>query len=482
MKLVWRLPRLAAFLLPFLWSVIADARAGGGEHYNPGGSSSSDGGDGGGLPIWLIWSLLRFTFEYPAIALPIWAIVLFFVWRMKNAKPGSAIDVDPTRPRQEPRRRSGPPALPTRATLESISRNDPDFDAQVLAGRVTKLFLEVQEAWFLRDLNPVRRYLTDATFRRFNTLLTIMQAEGRRDAQADTRVIGLNIVAASSSDSFESVTYAIEAQMRDTDVRSDRTDEQARQEASRAPKQLFVEAWTFVRRRGAKSVDSDVWGQGGCPNCGAPFTGGETNVCEYCKVIVNSGNHDWVLSEITQASEFDPHQTNDRALAALRQRDPEAAPEILEDRALLLFWKWIEACTFADPTRVRKLATKDAYDRVADSLENAPKDRVPLLRTPAVGGADVVSCQLDVNGFDRIHVDVRWSAAMNSDGKRPMRHELVMTRKTGAQTDPRTGLSTERCGSCNAPLTNSDSTRCDYCGHDLSSAATEWQLLDVVTR
>lgn len=479
-KLVRWLPRLAAFSLPFLWSVLADARAGGGEHYNPGGSGrSSSGGDDGGIPIWLIWTLVRLTFEYPVIGIPLWAIIIFFAWRMKKARPISSA-VHHARHRQD--MRQAPPPLPRSVPLGKIAQNDPGFDPDVLAGRVTQLFLEVQEAWFLRDLRPVRRYLTDATFRRLNTLLTLMQAEGRRGAQVDARVIDLRIVAASASESFESVTYAIQASMRDADVRADRTDEQARQEASLAPDRPFIEMWTFVRRKGAKSVDTEVWGQGGCPNCGAPFTGGETNVCEYCKAIVNSGNHDWVLSEITQASEFNPHQVNDRALATLRARDPEAAPEILEDRALLLFWKWIEACAFADPAKVRKLATTAAYERVAKSLEGAPKHRVPLLRTPAVGGADVVSCELDVDGFDRVHVDVRWSAAMNSDGKRPMRHELVMTRKTGAQTDRGAGLSTERCGTCNAPLTDSDSTRCDYCGHDLSSAATEWQLLDVLGR
>lgn len=470
---------LGVFAATVSFASLAWARAGGGEHYTPGGSSSGDyGGGGDGLPLYLIWWLIRLTFEHPLVALPIWAVVLFIAWSVNRSRPGSATRRAMKRVEYERVR----PQSDLHTSLQRLREQDPAFDQAVLTERVRKLFREVQEAWFLRDLTPVRRYLTDATYRRFSTLLTLMHAEGRRDAQADVRILGLRPLRVTLNESFESVTFEIDASMRDTDVAAHRTDEEARREASHAPEQRFTEMWTFLRRRGASSTSDAVWGQGGCPNCGAPFTGGETNTCEYCNAIVNSGNHDWVLSEITQASEYTPHPATDRVLARLRERDPEAAAEILEDRALLLFWKWIEACAFADPSRVRKLTTRPSYDRIAASLRDAPKDRVPLVRIPAVGGADVLACEVDVDGFDRIHVDLRWSAAMGGGSTRPRRHVLVMVRKTGAATNKGVGLSTERCGNCSAPLTDSDSTACAFCGEDLAAAEHQWQLVDLMPR
>lgn len=485
-----RLPRMkrqltvaqrgAVFAAAATWSALAWARAGGGEHYTPGGSSSGDfgGSSGDGLPLYLIWMLLRLTFEHPLVALPIWAVVLFIAWTANRSRPGSATRRALKRVEHERVR----PQSDLHTSLQRLKEMDPAFDQAVLTERVRKLFREVQEAWFLRDLAPVRRYLTDATYRRFAILLTLMKAEGRRDAQADVRVLGLRPLRVTLGETFESITFEIDASMRDTDVAAHRSDEEARREASHAPEQRFTEMWTFLRRRGAKSTSDAVWGQGGCPNCGAPFTGGETNTCEYCGAIVNSGNHDWVLSEITQASEYTPHPSTDRVLAKLRERDPEAAAEILEDRSLLLFWKWLEACAFADPTRVRQVTTRPAFDRIAASLQDAPKDRVPLVRIPAVGGADVLASEVDVDGFDRVHVDVRWSAAMGGAATRPRRHVLVMVRKTGATTNRNTGLSTERCGHCSAPLTDSDSTTCAFCGQDLAAAEHQWQFVDLMPR
>lgn len=459
--------------MPLLWSALAWARAGGGEHYrsDSGSGSGSGSGEGGELVFWLLIQLVRLTIRYPIIGIPLWIVLIVVAW----------IVIDGTR--KSTRERNERIERPTRpVAVAALTRNDPAFDVSELAKRVGKLFVEVQEAWFRNDLGPVRRYLSDATYRRFTTLLALMRAEGRRDALADIRINGIELLEASSGETFDTVSFAIDASMRDADVAADWSDEQARREAERAPVGRFTEVWTFLRRRGAKSVSEDVWGQGGCPNCGAPFTGGESNTCEYCGAVVNSGNHDWVLSEITQASAYHSSDRALRILQPLRARDPEAAPEILRDRALLLFWKWIEASSLVQPEKLRKFATNAAYGAMTMGLRDAPKESAPLVRTPAVGGADILQCVVDARGYDRVVVEVKWSAEMGAQGIKPRTHVLVMTRKTGALTNETTGLSTERCGTCNAPLTDSDSTTCDFCGHDLATASTEWQMVDVVDR
>jgi len=72
---------------------------------------------------------------------------------------------------------------------------------------------------------------------------------------------------------------------------------------SGAPLETFYEVWSFARRVGAQTLAKGGSLEGRCPECGADVPPAETVRCEFCKAIVNSGLHDWVLAEITQIVE-----------------------------------------------------------------------------------------------------------------------------------------------------------------------------------
>lgn len=468
---------------------LAFARAGGGEHYTGGGGGSSgDFGGSGGADLYVIFELLRgaiyLTIAYPGVMIPVWLVGggVGFVWYLRRPSVTTSHEVS----RLERQRLQPQADLP--AALASLKQRDPAFDEDQLLERTRAIFLEIQEAWFRRRLGDVRHFMSDGLHRRFHVLQDLMKAEGRRDALADVRVQSARILEAKRTEGFDVVTVSIAAEIRDTEVPATVDDEAARAAALRAPKTSFVELWTFVRRPGATTREGFDAGAGRCPNCGAPFDRGATNTCAYCNAIVNSGQYSWVLSEITQASEFLPHHRKAPGLDSLRTRDPDAAAEILEDRALLLFWKWVEGWALNDVKRMRKVSTIGFLDaQVAEKSGYAQRGQRLHIAKPAVGGADVAAVEIDVDGFDRVHVDLRWSAAValeehgrtGNASPRFRRHVLTMVRKTGAKTGVE-GLATERCGTCRAPLTNSDSPVCDYCGHDLTSAATEWQLGQLV--
>ena len=72
----------------------------------------------------------------------------------------------------------------------------------------------------------------------------------------------------------------------------------------------YEEVWSFLRKRGSKSKNGVPALEGRCPNCGADLPVSDVVRCEYCKAVVNSGEHDWVLAEITQPEEWRPWMTN----------------------------------------------------------------------------------------------------------------------------------------------------------------------------
>lgn len=377
--------------------------------------------------------------------------------------------------------------------LWSLKGRDPAFEVRDFLERTRSIFIDVQQAWFVRRLTDVRHVMSDGLFRRFLVLHDLMKAEGRRDALAGLRVLRMEILEASLTEGFDVVTVAIEAEVRDAEVPASFDDTAAQQAALRASLTTFEEAWTFVRRPGATTRVGFGAAARKCPHCGAPFERGATNTCDYCSVIVNSGQYDWVLTEITQPSEYSPLRRTPPGLDVLRSRDPDAATEVLEDRALLLFWKWLECWALNHPNQLRKVAAPGIFESqmVEMNVHVAAGQRM-VIRTPAVGSADVTAVEVDVDGFDRVHVDIRWSASITLDANGPAgtlgsartpvrhrRHTLTMIRKTGAQTG-QAGLATDRCGTCRAPLSDTETTTCDHCGHDLIAGDSEWLLAALI--
>lgn len=488
--------RLARFA-PWLWLIVplvSFARGGGGEHYSSNRSSSrssghgsggggSGGGDGDGLGEMLLF-VAEMTFRYPKVMCPL--LVVFAVgWYFYQSSNDPTVTTRKALERREAETRTLVSARDVDGWVNALKLRDPDFELLALLDKVKALFLQLQDAWFKRDLTPLRPFLSDATYQRFNVQLKLMNAQGIRDALADIQVLDLQIIGLDQSAWFDTVHIRVKAQMRDTDVVASASDAEAIAAARRVPIEPFIEVWSFVRKPGARTKIGADLSQGKCPNCGAPFRGGATNSCEYCGAVVNSGNYDWTLSEITQGVEHIRGYAMVDGLKAAREADPALNLEILEDRASLIFWKWIDAQSSAESRRLAKLATEDFTAQLDEELATiARAGRRKVFLECAVGG--VTTRQLHRrDGYDRVDIEIRWSARMGTlpAGTRPphlptapQRWVFSLIRKEGAQTRVDTGMATDRCASCGAALTDSASPSCDYCGVLLSGGERDWVL------
>lgn len=452
--------------IPWLFLFVATsalARIGGGENFNSGNSSDDGGGDGGALVQMLVWLIIR----HPQVGIPVAIIVAigFFIWKAQQGGEAStrkAID------RAEAERRTSVSAAAVDGWVGALKAKDPQFDLLRFFDRTRREFLELQDAWFKRNLEPVRKYLSDATFQRLVVQLKLMELSGVRDAIADPVVIDLQIIGLEQNDSFDSVHIRVTADMKDTDAPATASDDQALALAKKQKPERFTEVWTFLRKPGTQTkVDGDV-SQGKCPNCGAPFTGGAANTCEFCGAIVNSGNYDWVLSEITQGSQFQPHPMLPDGFAKVRQSDPSFTTEALEDRASLVFWKWIEAQSLGDPSRLSKVAAPEFAGGVQKRA----------FREVAVGAVNTQQLS-SANGRDVAAIELRWSAKVGNGPSQPLRYVMLMERGAGAKTPDAHGMSTNRCAQCGAPLTDNGQTSCEFCGNALASGDHDWVLRDL---
>lgn len=461
----------------------AFARIGGGESFDSGNSSSDSGGGDIG---WIIEILFWLILEHPTIGIPltIIAIIGFVIWN--NSKAGDrstrkAID------QAEAERRTQVSAAAVEGWVSSLKAKDPGFDLIKFLDRTKRQFLELQDAWFKRNLEPVRKYLSDATFQRLVVQLKLMDLLGVRDAIADPQVLDLQIIGLEQDESFDTVHIRVTAQLRDSEAPTTATDEQALAIARRADFEKFIEVWTFVRKPGTQTkVEGDL-SQGRCPNCGAPFAGGAANTCEFCGAIVNSGNYDWVLSEITQGSQHQRRPLPPEGLVRARQRDPELTTEALEDRASLVFWKWVEAQSLGDASRLAKYAGPEFTAEVRSGLEQLTSSgRQKYFIDCAVGGVNTQQVTQE-NGKDVAAIEIKWSAkiGIGPRGKKPptlpsqpQRYVMLLERAVGAKSSASTGMSTNRCPQCAAPLTDNGQPSCEFCGAVLNSGERDWVLRD----
>jgi len=354
--------------------------------------------------------------------------------------------------------------------LNALRGQDPGFDQAQFAERAKGVMAKVNEAWIAGAMGPARRHISDGVYVRFQTQLALLKAQGLRNAMADWSVVACDVLAAESDAKWDTVHVKMVGQARDADVPASLSAQQAMEKAKHAPLQRYEEVWSFLRKRGSKSKNGVPTLEGRCPNCGADLPVSDVVRCEYCKAVVNSGEHDWVLAEITQPEEWRPWMTNAEigGLAELQAKDPAVSRQELEDRASVVFWKWIDA---------RVTGTRQRFERFCLQPGQPPADRAALSQV-AVGSSELMDVTVAQDGpigpVDRVEVEIVWSASENGGQPVNQTSRVVLARATGATS--KGGLNSLDCPNCRGPLADSDLAKCNFCGEPLAGGKYEWSL------
>jgi predicted lipid-binding transport protein (Tim44 family) len=469
----------AVLLLRLLEASVALARPGGGGSYHGGGGGGGGGGGfggggGGGL---------SFGGGSPGVAVPLdgsgllGIIVILVVLvavaiikqRIAAALDGGARDALSEAQDQQTAEVRGS------ASLDALRARDPAVTEQSIVEHTTQMADMLRNAWCGGDMRPARAFVSDGVFSRFQVQLALMRQENRRNVMGDARIRAVTLEAVESADPLDVVHVRVVGEARDTEVTVNANDDQVRAALGRTKVEPYTEVWSLVRRAGAQSKPAGYQVGKACPSCGAPLGEGEALKCRYCGALVCSGEHDWVLAEITQLVEWHPTGRGEQGIEALHARDPGVAREVLEDRASYAFWKWVEAGRAGSFAPMRKSAAPGLLQG------GAHLDWVRGLSDVAVGGADLVACELDgEDGFDRVYVEVFWSARFGgAKAYTPVKTVLRLARRSGVTS--KLSMTSLVCAACGAPLVESDSTKCDHCGAELAAGERAW-VLDAILR
>jgi hypothetical protein len=282
---------LAVLLVP----TVALARAGGGQVGGFSGGSSFGGGSGlggfsggsvgGGAGSWCCSGVIVIII-----------VVVVVVWSLiKNRRGGTPAGAPET----------GAPiipggGMPAGDPFSDIKAGDPNFNTEMFYGRVNEMFIAIQYAWMNRNLEPVRRFLSDQQFSVLNnSVQTDYVAKSQINKLDNIHVDHMEPVEVVKQGDYDSVKMLITATVIDytVDERTGALVNPGELGDGKTPT-TFQEYWTFMRKSGVQSkMDATITK---CPNCGAPVTDGNYVKCAYCGVQMNDPTLDWVLMRIEQ--------------------------------------------------------------------------------------------------------------------------------------------------------------------------------------
>lgn len=351
--------------------------------------------------------------------------------------------------------------------LAKIRESDPNFSMEVFLDRAREIFLRLQDAWSSGDMAPVRNFLSQGVYNRFKIQLEIMRnVEGLKNIMSDVEVLTVNFIGVSANPPFVTIHVSVNAKARDVMLPADAGDDEARRLLSKSSASTFSEVYSFTRKLNAQSDPSRDLLKGQCPRCGfVPDNFAQVNKCPNCGALYNSGEYDWVLSEITQIEEWKAFSAGD--VSGLAEG---MSSQVIEDRASYLFWRWIQS-------RVRGSVLplmRDATEKMKKRLDSMHKE---FLGEVAVGAVDLKGVESDNEEY-RADLLVQWSASLEK-GKEPIHfdHKLYLVLPKGENVE--TNFADHGCAQCGAPLPDTDSLNCAYCGALLPETNADW-LLDEV--
>jgi hypothetical protein len=406
------------------------------------------------------------------------AVLLYLYWQKQARSGGPGAGFGPS-----PYGGDADAMIPNAAAwVVSLRRNDPAFDENAFYARVRVAFDKIQQAWCGQNLTAVRPFVSDGVHERFLLQIAEQRDEGYHDFMEGIRVLDLRMAEIESDGIYDEIAVRIRAMS--VDYRMSIATGQ-RLSGSSQPEE-FIEIWTFVRRQGAQTKAGPGLIEGNCPNCGAAIEMNQSAECAHCKALLRSGQYDWVLTEITQQSEWNGVRHRQiPGVDDLRRRDPDFNAAGTEDRASVAFWRFATAERLGKADPLRKVASP-AFLKTLDPYLHPPAGQPRQFRgDDAVGSVRLLGI-LPAGAYDRAAVEVTWNGTpfvAGPDGP-PRRigeaalyySHLVFCRRADTKTEVGKGISSAHCPTCGAPESGGVSNACDFCGTVLTDGAHGWVL------
>ena len=177
-----------------------------------------------------------------------------------------------------------------------IRMTDPNFSADAFIGWAREVFMKIQTAWSTRNWEEIRPFESNELFNQHNIQLNEYINNKKINKVEKINIKKVALESFKVDGDKEVLTVYLDAILRDYVV-DDTTNKVLESDPNKDWYMTYI--MTFNRRSGVKTKPGlSNKSTSNCPNCGAPTEITSSGKCEYCKSIITTGDHDWVLSDI----------------------------------------------------------------------------------------------------------------------------------------------------------------------------------------
>ena len=182
--------------------------------------------------------------------------------------------------------------------IAQINKKDEYFDSAQFKGRVSNMYVSLQEAWEKKDWKIARPFETDQLFRAHANMLN--EYINKKETNVMDRINIQDVKIVGYSEYPTSGIALIKVQIKVNQVDFIRDDVTGRIVMGNPNRHIHCTyEWELTRKLGVKSnVSNSGIESTCCPSCGAPMSIGAAGSCDYCGATVSTGEYDWVLSQI----------------------------------------------------------------------------------------------------------------------------------------------------------------------------------------
>lgn len=177
-----------------------------------------------------------------------------------------------------------------------MQEKDPNFTPNDFITYVKRVYVDIQDAWSKRDLEPVRPVLHPNLYQQTQIQVQKKIEDGIINYLERIAVNTAYLSGYRRDDDYEYMIVYLSAQMIDYQVKEETGQVLYGDKTTRWSLQYKM---TFMRAVDMVTPDADAEQNGNmkCPNCGAPIEGTAFGKCEYCGSVVSTGKYGWVLSD-----------------------------------------------------------------------------------------------------------------------------------------------------------------------------------------
>ena len=359
----------------------------------------------------------------------------------------------------------------------------PDFDFAAFGEKVRSAFVKIQSAWTAQNVSQIRPFITDGMYQRFATQFRMMGLLKQQNRLDRIQVLRVEPVSARVDGAFDVIDVYVEAAMHDAFVCE--LDHSFDSESN----ETFVEYWSFIRKRGAGGGGFSLFENTNCPSCGAalPKDMGELCRCSYCQVIVNSGDFDWILAEITQETDYGNNSLLaplvspqlPQSIAAIDPECPDFSVQLAEDKASNAFMQIMTAMATRNPASVRRFVSDEVFAKFSTMIpdRNIIFNRIYLNESVLLDvSRNETRHQLAIGlsaSMQRVEILANRNLAPIDFQENRSGHVLLMERDANAVPE-KGSLYQHQCATCGGAVGDTLDVNCQYCGSPLNSTRNEW--------